>query len=385
MKQLNTIITPPATIGILGGGQLGQMLAMKAREIGYQVAILDPDKDAPAKSFATWHITTAFDDEAGLRELAARADVITTEFENVPEKSLRFLVQLKPVYPSAQAVAITQNRIKEKTFFNEIGVKTVDFYKISNTNDIEAVTDDIFPAILKTATLGYDGKGQIRVANKTELTNAFQQFNCECILEQMVLLQLEASVIVARNQSETAVYSVNENIHHNSILNITICPARIAPSLAKELQDYAVRIIDKLDYIGILVIEFFITKDNQILANEMAPRPHNSGHHTIESTVTSQFEQQLRAICNLKLGKTTLHTPSVMLNILGENYVNGNISQIETIVSKYDNLKLHLYGKTTPKIGRKMAHLTMVGDNIENLLKDIAEIKQLWHLSFPPC
>jgi len=381
MQNLSQTITilPPATIGILGGGQLGQMLAIAARQMGYNVAILDPDSNAPAKHFANLHIVRPFDDTEALRQLAAHADVITTEFENVPAASVEFLQQLKPVYPGAHALAVTQNRLKEKEFFRLIGVNTVDFYTISTPQDIENVDESIFPAILKTATNGYDGKGQIIVNNKLELVSAFDKLNrAHCILEQKINLASEASVIVARNHSETQVYAVNENIHANNILDVTICPARISAQLSEQLQQNALKIIDKLDYIGLLVIEFFITQDNRILANEMAPRPHNSGHHTIESTVTSQFEQQLRAVCNLKLGSTRLHSAAVMLNILGDKYTNNRLDNLQQLLTQYSNLKLHIYGKTNAQLGRKMGHLTCIGDDIDKLLLQTNEIKQLW-------
>ncbi|MFN8769619.1 MAG: 5-(carboxyamino)imidazole ribonucleotide synthase [Neisseriaceae bacterium] len=374
MNDRNSIL-PPAVLGIVGGGQLGQMFAFKAREMGYGVAILEPDENAPAKTFANYHIVARYDDKKALNELARLSSVITTEFENVPADSLKYLSQFKPVYPHYKALEITQNRIKEKDFFNEIQIHTASYKAIISINDVEQIDESLFPGILKTASGGYDGKGQIQVNSKQELQLAFEKLNTSCILEKIVDLKMELSVVVSKNLFETEVFPVTENIHKNGILDISIAPARINDELTHRAQQYAIKIINHLDYIGVLAIEFFISKNNEILANEMAPRPHNSGHHTIESCMTSQFEQQIRSICNLKLGKTDLHTPSIMLNLLGDIYPNGNNPDWDKILSKYNNAKLHLYGKKIAKPGRKMGHVTLIGADREKLLQDIAQIK----------
>lgn len=372
-------ITPPQCIGIMGGGQLGRMLAISAKRMGYKVAVLDPDLKCPTSQFADYHIKTAFTDTVGLEELAKISDVITTEFENVPSSSLKYLNEKTAVYPNFEAVKITQNRILEKTFFNNNNIPTTKFFVINSVNDIKNIDSDLIPGILKTATLGYDGKGQITVKSQEELKSAFSQLNeVPCILEKIVNLKLEVSIVVARNSFSKIAYPVSENIHENGILDITIAPARISSELAHKITQISLDIIEKMDYIGILAIEFFIDKNDHILANEMAPRPHNSGHYSIEACITSQFEQQLRAVCNLKLGKTNLKSNAIMLNLLGNRWPNENIPPSwQIILEKYDNLKLHLYEKELAKIGRKMGHLTILGDDLDKLLKQIDEIKNL--------
>ena len=379
MKNANqAIIIPPQCLGIMGGGQLGRMFAIAAKQMGYKVAVLDPDSNCPAQHFADFFINTAYTDQAGLDQLAQIAAVISTEFENVPAESLKYLQQFVAVYPDAQAVSITQNRILEKQFFNANNVATTAYYAISTLDDISSINLNVFPAILKTTTQGYDGKGQMPVANPTELTHAFKALaHAPYILEKLVDLKLEVSVIVARNAKGTIAYPVVENIHKNGILELTIAPARIEPQLTDKVTQMALHIINKLDYIGILAIEFFITHDGQILANEMAPRPHNSGHYTIDACATSQFEQQIRAICNLQLGQTTTHEHAIMLGLLGDIWPSNCTQPAwDKILTKYANLKLHLYEKLEARPGRKMGHITVTGNDIEQLYTQINEIKR---------
>lgn len=376
---MQKVISPPQCIGIMGGGQLARMLAIAAKQIGYQVAVLDPDINCPSNKFADYHIKTNFNDKNGLDELAKISDVITTEFENVPYESLNYLNQKTPVFPNAKAVKITQNRILEKTFFNDNGVATTEFATINAFSDTVEIKPHLLPGILKTATLGYDGKGQKKVSNLHELKAAFIEFKeVPCILEKIVDLKLEVSIILARNSDEKNAYPIAENQHINGILDITLVPARIDKNLEKKITQIGLRLIEKLDYIGILAIEFFIDMDNNILANEMAPRPHNSGHYTIDACVTSQFEQQLRAVCNLKLGSTKLTNNAIMLNLLGNIWQNElEPPKWENILTKYDNLKLHLYEKKLALQGRKMGHLTILGDDLVLLEKQIKDIKSI--------
>ncbi len=375
-------IYPPQTIGIIGGGQLGRMLAISTRQMGYKVVVLEPDVNAPAKYFANEHIIANYTDKLALTKLAELSDVITTEFENVPAEAIEFLDKLKPVYPKANAILISQNRLKEKTFFNSLNIKTTQYYPIINIDDINNIDDSIFPAILKTTTMGYDGKGQIKVINKLELSDAFNKLNnCECILEKMLELNTEVSVIIARNNFETVAYPVIENIHKNGILDISIIPARVDNEIIATAKGYAEAIVTKLDYIGVLTIEFFISNDGEVYANEMAPRPHNSGHYSIDASLTSQFEQQLRSVCNLKLGDTSSHSCAVMMNILGNIYhIDNDLSPPNwgIILNKYANIKLHLYEKEQARTGRKMGHLTLLGNDLDNLITQAHEIKQLW-------
>lgn len=373
------IIIPPQCIGIMGGGQLARMLAIAAKQMGYKVAILDPTIDCPASQFANYHIKTAFDDINGLNELAKLADVVTTEFENVPADSLKHLSYMINVFPHYAAVKVTQNRVLEKEFFSANGITTTKFARINNVTDLNQEINLLFPAILKTTTLGYDGKGQINVTNLTELKEAFTTLKeVPCILEQKVELKTEVSIIVARNEKEKIAYQISENQHKNSILDITIVPARIDDILKNKIIKIALHVIEKLDYIGVLAIEFFIDTNNNILANEMAPRPHNSGHYTLDACVTSQFEQQLRAICNLKLGKTDLMHNAIMLNLLGDIWPHKLAHPTwERILTKYDNLKLHLYEKVEARMGRKMGHLTILGDDLKKLEAEINEVRNL--------
>lgn len=378
MDNNNTQILPSACLGVIGGGQLGQMFAISAKQMGYKVAVLEPANEFPAKQFADYHIQDKYDGTSGLEQLKQVAQVVTTEFENVPYLTLQQLAQHMPVHPNSSAVSIAQNRVQEKKFLNQLGIQTVRYHSICNLDDITQIDVDMFPAILKTTTLGYDGKGQIRVNNKQELFNAFVALNYQpTILENLVDLKLEVSVIIARNSWETIAYPVIENIHHKGILDISIAPARISENIKNQIGQIGIKIAEKLDYIGVLAIEFFITKDEQILANEMAPRPHNSGHLTIDACNTSQFEQQVRSICNLKLGDTHLHSNAIMLNLLGDIWQDKQTPpDLSGILGKYANLKLHLYGKVTARPGRKMGHLTLIGQDLDILYTQIQQIKR---------
>lgn len=371
------IITPPQCIGIMGGGQLARMLAFSAKQMGFRVAILDPDNNCPAKQLANYHIATTYDDESGLNTLLQYADVITTEFENVPAKSMEYLARHVPTHPKSSAILIAQNRLQEKKFFNQHGIGTAAYCAISNIADINLVDLNLFPAILKTNQLGYDGKGQIKVDNVPELLAAFEALNnVPCILEQMVDIKYEVSIIVARNAQEKMVYPVVENIHKNGILDLTIAKTQAEVNLNQRIQEIGLNIVEHLDYIGVLAIEFFITGNNQVLANEMAPRPHNSGHYTLDTCITSQFEQQLRSVCNLKLGDIGFNTNAIMLNLLGDIWQNSTTApDWGRILKQHSNLKIHLYEKAMAKIGRKMGHLTIQGADMDKLLLQIEQIK----------
>lgn len=375
MKQ--TMILPPATIGILGGGQLGMYLALTAKQFGYKVAVLEPDPLCPAKRAADIHICKKYDDTEALKELAQYADVITTEFENVPASTVDYLNQFKPVYPQASSLLIAQNRAKEKSFFRSCGLLTADFVLISQVQDCHNVATEMFPAILKTTTLGYDGKGQVKVTHASDLENAYLQLaHSECILEKMVSLQHEVSVIVARNQTGSSTFPVIENYHRNGILDVSYIPAEISPELITQAEQAAHLLAEKLDYIGLLTIEFFITNDGQLLVNEIAPRPHNSGHITLDATVTSQFEQQLRAVCGLNLGNTALKQDGAMLNLLGDVWLDPTSNPFETMTNNHPNAKLYLYGKTQAKSGRKMGHLNICSNSRKDLEKQIKQLKE---------
>ena len=375
------MILPGSTLGLLGGGQLGRMFAAAARTMGYDIIVLDPDPLCPAAHFANEHLCADFHDQSALEQLAQRCAAVTTEFENPPAESLAWLAERIPVRPGASAVAIAQDRIREKNFFAENSFPVGPFVIIRDENDFEAAARTIkFPAILKTARFGYDGKGQTRVSNIEAARENFLSRRCvPCVLEQLLPLKLEVSVVLARGKDGAlATFPVVENQHQNGILDISIAPARISAQLANEAKDIAQRLSAKLDYCGVLAVEFFVIDDEngkeKLLINEIAPRPHNSGHYTIDACLTSQFEQQVRALCELPLGPTTQHTPAVMVNLLGDVGKN-NVLAADKIL-QVPNAKLHLYGKREARDGRKMGHYTVLGKDIESALVAALEIKR---------
>ncbi|NCA27031.1 MAG: 5-(carboxyamino)imidazole ribonucleotide synthase, partial [Methylophilaceae bacterium] len=318
------IILPPAMLGMLGGGQLGRFFVIAAHEMGYRVTVLDPDKNSPAGKIADVHLCAAYDNAAALKQMAETCQAITTEFENVPASTLDTLAKSRTVRPSAKAVSIAQHRVLEKQFIRDAGIPVAPFVVVNAASDLPVDGDAIYPAILKVARFGYDGKGQARVANQAQAIAAFDAFKGEqCVLEKMLNLDYEVSVVLARDASgNVAAYPTAENSHLNGILDVSIVPARAPKAIHDQARQLAVKIAEKLEYIGVLAVEFFVS-DGQLLANEMAPRPHNSGHYTIDANVTNQFEQQLRALVGLPLGDSRLHSQAVMVNILGDVWKNG--------------------------------------------------------------
>ncbi|MDD3266655.1 MAG: 5-(carboxyamino)imidazole ribonucleotide synthase [Burkholderiales bacterium] len=373
-------VLAPKCIGILGGGQLGMMLARVAKQFAYKVAILEPDVNCPAKMYADVLISKPYDDKEALDELAKISQVITTEFENVPALSVEYLNSSTSVFPSANSLLIAQNRIKEKTFFRSIGLLTAEFAIIHDESDCDFVSGDMFPAILKTTTLGYDGKGQATVYSHDKLKEIYNQLSGECILEKRVKLKQEVSIIVARNQTGSKVFPLIENQHRNGILDVSYIPAQVDADIHKLAHDAALKIVDGLDYTGLLTIEFFITEDNKLLVNEMAPRPHNSGHITIEAAITSQFEQQLRAVCGLPLGSTKLKQNGAMLNLLGDIWLDSTINPEQVLLAKYPDAKYHSYGKTSAKAARKMGHISITSDDRNYLESSITDLQKELHI-----
>lgn len=354
------MIAPGATLGMLGGGQLGRMFASEARRMGYDFVVADPDPLAPAAHYASHHLTLSWDDPTLPERLAERCVAVTTEWENVPAQLLAEIAEHVPVFPGAAAVGITQDRIREKSFLNRHGVPTVAWREVSHPEDAgEAFASlNASTAILKTARLGYDGKGQAVVSNATEAVQAAQRLGSSCILEQRITLACEVSVMVARSQDGTiATWPVTENVHRNGILHTSTVPAAVAPHLADTATTLARKIIAALDYVGVMGVEFFIATDGEVFVNELAPRPHNSGHWTIEGSVTSQFEQQVRILAGLPLGSTDLVTPTAMINLLGELWPEVGSPAWENALL-VPHLRLHLYGKHQPRAGRKMGHLS---------------------------
>ena len=375
------MILPGSTLGLLGGGQLGRMFTSAARTMGYDVIVLDPDPASPAAHFSTEHLCADYHDQSALEQLANRCAAVTTEFENPPADSLAWLAERIPVRPGADAVAIAQDRIREKTFFAENEFPVGPFAIIRTEADFEVMDRAIqFPTILKTARFGYDGKGQARITNIEAAREIFLSWgSVPCVLEQLLPLKLEVSVVLARGEDGAiATFPVSENRHQNGILDISIAPARISAQLASNAQDIAERLAAKLDYCGVLAVEFFVIEDEdrneKLLINEIAPRPHNSGHYTIDACLTSQFEQQVRALCGLPLGPTTQHTPAVMVNLLGDVWKN-NVLAADKILQE-PNTKLHLYGKREARDGRKMGHYTVLGRDIESALASALKIKR---------
>lgn len=364
------MILPPATLGMLGGGQLGRFFVAAAHEMGFRVWVLDPDPRSPAGLIADHHLVAAYDDYAALDRLADECVAVTTEFENVPAATLEYLARSVPVHPRAEAVAVCQNRIREKTFLAENGLPHGPFAVIRSADDLRAAPAGLFPAILKIARFGYDGKGQARVATHAEALEAFERFGDACVLERMLPLDCEVSVVLARDAAgNVACFPTGENRHRNGILDVTIAPARVDPALAEEAQRVASTIAEKLGYIGTLGVEFFIT-DGRLVVNEMAPRPHNSGHHTIDACVTSQYEQQVRALAGLPLGEPRQHSCAVMVNLLGDLWYDGDRYREPdwAVLHREQGLLLHLYGKHQARPGRKMGHFTVIGTDPDDVL-----------------
>lgn len=355
------------TLGVMGGGQLGRMFVHAAQQLGFRTAVLDPDATSPAGLVAHAHVQAEYLDEAGLQALADTADAITTEFENVPAEALRRLAERRPVAPSGDAVAVCQDRAAEKAHFVDCGVPVAPHAVIADEATLAAVSDDLLPGILKTARLGYDGKGQIRVADRAALAAGWAELGrVTCVLEKRLPLAFEVSVIVARGRDGRVVaFPLQQNLHRDGILAVTTVPAPAGtPALEAEAIGCAARIAADLGYVGVLCIEFFILEDGSLVANEMAPRPHNSGHHTIDSCDLSQFDLQVRAMAGLPLAKPRLHSPTVMLNLLGDLWFDAAGAERTpdwAAVLALPGANLHLYGKESARRGRKMGHLTITG------------------------
>lgn len=362
------MILPPATLGMLGGGQLGRFFVIAAHEMGYRVVVLDPDPHSPAGRIADVHIAAAFDDTAALERLASQCAAVTTEFENVPADSLAWLAKYVVVQPSAEALRICQNRSAEKAFLQRHGFPHAPYADIKSEDDLRNANAGLFPGILKVARFGYDGKGQARVASREEAIAAWASFRHEpCVLEQQLKLDYEVSVVLARDAAgRVKCFPVVENSHRKGILDLSLAPARTSGCLASNAEELAEGIAQKMDYVGTLGVEFFVVR-GQLYVNEMAPRPHNSGHFTLDACVTNQFEQQVRALTGLPLGEPRAHSAAAMVNLLGDLwYLDDPHHAKEPDWSKLlavPNLKLHLYGKHHPRPGRKMGHFTVVGDD----------------------
>ncbi|MCI0766259.1 5-(carboxyamino)imidazole ribonucleotide synthase [Bacillus sp. TL12] len=364
---MTRIILPGKTIGIIGGGQLGRMMALAAKEMGYKIAVLDPTKHSPCAQVADIEIVASYDDLKAIQHLAEISDVVTYEFENIDYRCLQWLEKHAYLPQGSQLLYKTQNRFTEKNAIVKAGLPVAPYRLVQKQDSLlEAIQELSFPCVLKTTTGGYDGKGQVVLRSESDVERASELASqTECILEKWVPFEKEISVIVTRSVSgETKVFPVAENIHVNNILHESIVPARITEALSQKGIEYAQVLADELQLVGTLAVEMFATADGEIYINELAPRPHNSGHYTIDACETSQFGQHIRAICNLPLGETNLLKPVVMVNILGE-HIEGVLSQVNRFTGCY----LHLYGKEEAKAQRKMGHVNILNENIEVALE----------------
>jgi 5-(carboxyamino)imidazole ribonucleotide synthase len=380
---VSDVVPPGAWLGLLGGGQLGRMFCMAAQSLGYRVVVLDPNDASPAGSVADRHIRADYLDPDGLAALASLARAATTEFENVPAGALEYLARTAHVSPTAASVAIAQDRVSEKTFLSGHGFRVTPYVVLRSAADARNVPDGLLPGIVKSARLGYDGKGQMRVRTRDDVEGAFGTMSGQpCVLEQLVSLACEISVIVARNgRGETKTWSVAENRHRDGILDISIVPARVPAALAEEARAIATAIADKLRYRGVLCVEMFVTTDGALTVNEIAPRPHNSGHYTIDACVTSQFEQQVRVLAGMPLGEVRQRESAVMVNLLGDVWFAGPSATRPrepewTRVLAHPAAKLHLYGKAQARRGRKMGHVTCLAPALEDALATARSIRR---------
>lgn len=358
-----------ATLGVVGGGQLGRMFVHAAQAMGYATAVLDPDPQSPAGRVSEHHICAAYDDADGIAVLASLCAAVTTEFENVPAPTLATLARSLPVSPAASAIAVAQDRVAEKAHFDRCGVPCAPYAAIRCLADLQAVPDTLLPGILKTARLGYDGKGQLRVADRAALAAAWAELReVPCVLEQQLALAAECSVVLARGRDGSLVhYAPQRNTHRDGILAVTESyEENMPPALAHQALVAAISIAERLDYVGVLCVEFFVLEGGALVVNEIAPRPHNSGHHTIDACDVSQFELQVRAMAGLPLAAPRQHSAAVMLNLLGDLWWPGADADTNASprspawdrVLALPGAHLHLYGKSGPAPGRKMGHLT---------------------------
>ncbi|WP_017729207.1 5-(carboxyamino)imidazole ribonucleotide synthase [Halalkalibacterium ligniniphilum] len=372
---MTKLIKPGQTIGFLGGGQLGRMMAISAREMGYRIAVLEPSADSPCGQIADIVIEAAYDDVEGAKKLIEASDVVTYEFENVNLDVARLIEEQGYLPQGSLLLYVTQHRAHEKEKITSIGLPVAPYALIYEESDVEKAAEKVgFPSVLKTCRGGYDGKGQEVVKNKEELQQAFQQLSKqgELVLEGWIAFQKEISVIVTRGVSgETSTFPVAENLHQENILHQTIVPARVSKSVEAKATEMALALANGLNLVGTLAVEMFVTENDEIYINELAPRPHNSGHYTIEACETSQFQQHIRAICGWPLGSTSLYKPAVMGNLLGEH-----IPAIYDEIKNFSDVKLHLYGKEEAKPKRKMGHLTVMSEDLETAIDKVSRLQK---------
>jgi 5-(carboxyamino)imidazole ribonucleotide synthase len=371
------VIPPGATLGLLGGGQLGRMFTQAAQRLGYEVVVLDPDPVSPAGRLASRHILASYTDETALGELGRASSAVTTEFENVPATSLAYLRSFCPVRPGPEAVTRTQDRLVEKEFARSCGLDTAPYRAVLAESDAGPALQAIgAPALLKTARLGYDGKGQATVHTIGDIVAAFHRFGGQpCILERRMELDLEVSVVLARTEEGGIVtFPVAENCHVNGILDTSVVPARVSDPLERQAREAASALAQAMNYVGTMAVEFFVVEGDRLLVNELAPRPHNSGHYTLDACATDQFEQQARALAGLPLGATDLLSPVTMVNLLGDLWAKGEPHWAHALEDS--RVHLHLYGKTEPRPGRKMGHLNVLAATADEALSAALEARR---------
>lgn len=382
---MNDRILPGATIGVLGSGQLGRMLAIAARRMGYRVATFSPDTDSPTGQVADLEVSAAYDDLDAVRAFARRVDVVTFEFENVSAAAAQAAADYTPVRPAGSVLHTTQHRIREKTFLARAGFPVTPFWPVRSLDDLHAGLAALgCPAVLKTAGFGYDGKGQARVASPAEAETAFHGLGGqEALLEAFIDFEREVSVVAARGlDGSFAHFGVIENTHRHHILDVSLAPAALPEATARQALEIARGILEALDVVGVLCVEFFLTRAGALLVNELAPRPHNSGHLTFDACVTSQFEQQLRAVCGLPLGSTAQLRPAAMANLLGDLWQQGEPDWAAALA--FPAVKLHLYGKQSPRPGRKMGHLTALASAPDEAARLVRSARTALTHAHPP-
>lgn len=373
----NQLILPGSTIGVLGSGQLGRMFGIAARELGYRIITYSPDNDTPTGHIADEEHTGSYEDLSKIREFARKVHVVTFEFENVPSATTAAAAEIVPVRPDGQVLHVTQHRLREKSFLADNGFPVTPFRRVNSLPDLEAAAKELgIPAVLKTASFGYDGKGQVKILKPDQLAEAYQALGGqEGIYEAFVDFEKELSVVGARTlNGQFAAFPIFENAHANHILDVTFAPAAIEARLAQQAMDLAGGILEKLGVVGLLTVEMFLTKSGKILVNELAPRTHNSGHLTIDACVTSQFEQHVRAVCGLPLGSTELRQPAAMANLLGHLWQKGEPNWAATLTDPF--VKLHLYGKKEARVGRKMGHLTAIGETTSEAIHRVTAARE---------
>ena len=377
---MNKVYLPGATIGVMGGGQLGRMFAIAARRMGYRVHIFTPEEESPAGQFADLTRIADYTNEAAVRRFASDVDLVTFEFENIPVATAEWCAEVCDVRPAGAILHIAQNRLREKNFLASAGIPLAPFRAVRSAGELESAVEQIGrPAILKTAAFGYDGKGQQTINSRDDFDEIWGSSSAdELVLEGAIKFEKEVSVIVARTaDGVTATFPVCENIHRNHILDVTVVPARVTPAVETAAAELAVTIAEKLELVGLLAVEMFLKSNGDLLVNELAPRPHNSGHWTIEACATSQFEQHVRAICGLPLGSTQILRPAAMANLLGDVWQGAEPDWNAAFAA--EGVHLHLYGKTEPRPRRKMGHLTAFGATAEEAIANVTKARSDLH------